>query len=81
MTEAQRYLLENDQEAAQARVPSRLKEARQRLGISQRELARRLGVSLTTLSAWERRRKRVRFPTWLLVALDVLAPRIEDERE
>lgn len=54
-------------------TPTDLKTAREALGLSQRALAERLGVSKDTLNRWERGRQGIHFPTILALALHALA--------
>jgi transcriptional regulator with XRE-family HTH domain len=53
--------------------PAELRAARQALGLTQKGLAERLGVSKDTLNRWEKGRQTVHFPTILRLALERLA--------
>jgi transcriptional regulator with XRE-family HTH domain len=59
-------------------LPARLRAARQRLGISQKELARRLGVNPKTLWKWEDGRVVRRYPRMSALLEEFL---VRSERE
>ncbi|MBM4410258.1 MAG: helix-turn-helix domain-containing protein [Chloroflexi bacterium] len=54
-------------------VSSWLPSARERLGLSQAELADRLGASANTVARWERGELKVRLAPMLRLALEALA--------
>jgi transcriptional regulator with XRE-family HTH domain len=54
-------------------LPARLRAARQRLGITQKELARRLGVNPKTLRKWEDGRVERRYPRMTALLEEFLA--------
>lgn len=56
-----------------------LRERREGLGMTQAELARKLGMYQTTISQWEQGRKGIRHPRMLDLALRALE-RERDER-
>lgn len=53
-------------------TPEELREARQALGMSQRQLAKALGLPWNTLARWERGEVGIRHPEMLRLALKAL---------